>query len=317
MSRVIVTGGAGFIGSHLVKTLCEKGHDVTAIDNFSCGFRGNLADCDRSRLTIVEMDLVDMEATIKALKGADIVYHLAADPDVKTSLDNPAGHYENNIHATYNVLEAMRQHGIVDILFFSSSVVYGEAEVMPTPEDYTLHPISIYGSTKLACEVLIQGYTEAFGIRALMVRPANVIGINGTHGVILDFIRKLKATPGELEILGDGKQEKSYLHVSDLIAAILMAQGKFKASDKKSDIYNLGSLDTLSVMEIASLVISEMGLKGTKLKLTGGVDGGRGWIGDVKVMLLSIDKLKGIGWEPSMSSKEAVARSIRELIPQL
>ena len=314
MSHVVVTGGAGFIGSHIVKYLCEQDNDVTVIDNFSCGFQDNLAHCDQRKLSILEIDLRNYNDTVKAMRGAEIVFHLAADPDVKSSIINPAGHYENNIQVTYNVLEGMRQEGVVPIVFTSSSVVYGEADVIPTPEDYPLHPISIYGSTKLACEVMINGYTAAFNIRALMLRQANIIGKNGTHGVILDFINKLKSNPKELEILGDGTQQKSYLHASDFVRAVMQGYQYFERNNSKSEIYNVGNLDSLNVIEIAKLVVAGMGLKDTELKLTGGVDGGRGWIGDVKTMLLSIDKLEKIGWQPSMGSNSAVVKTISESI---
>ncbi len=317
MTKVLVTGGAGFIGSHLVKHFTENGHQITVIDNFSSGYRENLAECDRDFFEVREIDLRNYKDTLKAIKGNEVVFHLAADPDVKSSLVNPGGHYENNVLATYNILEAMRQLEIPTIVFTSSSVVYGEAKVMPTPEDYTLKPISIYGTTKLACEVLINGYTEVFNLRALILRPANIIGKNGTHGVIRDFIRKLKADSKVLEILGDGTQQKSYLHVSDFIIGVIQGYQYFQDNNIKSAIYNVGNFDFLSVMEIAKMVVDGMGLKGTELNLTGGIEGGRGWKGDVKDMLLSIDKLQSIGWQPSMSSKKAVSQTIRELIPQL
>jgi len=317
MSYIVVTGGAGFIGSHLTKRLIEVGYQVKVLDNFSYGKPGNLAHCDRSRIVIRKMDLSNFSETVKELKGAEVVFHLAADPEVRTSATNPRSHYENNLQATFNVLEAMRLNSIKYLVFTSSSVVYGDTEVMPTPEDNPLNPISIYGSTKLACEALISGYVKAFGVKALILRPANIIGANGTHGVILDFIRKLKANPSELEILGDGTQRKSYLHISDCVNAMMQSYQYFRENNLDLEVFNVGSHDSLNVMEIAKIVTKEMELKNVNFKLTGGVYGGRGWKGDVKIMLLSISKLERIGWKPSLNSKESVRLSTSELLNQL
>lgn len=313
MTYAVVTGGAGFIGSHLARHLINEGCRVKVIDNFSCGKPENLAQCDKARLQVCEMDLRNASETKKELEGAEVVFHLAADPEVRTSGINPASHYEANVQATFNVLEAMRLNGIGSLIFASSSVVYGDADIMPTPEDYPLKPISIYGATKLACEALVTGYAEAFGIGALVLRPANIIGGNGTHGVILDFIRKLRANAAELEILGDGTQRKSYLHVSDFIRAVMRSYQHFQQNGTNSEIYNVGNSDSLAVMDIAGIVAEGMGLKDVRFIPTGGVDGGRGWRGDVKTMLLSIAKLNGIGWRPSLSSREAVALAVSEL----
>jgi UDP-glucose 4-epimerase len=317
MSYTLVTGAAGFIGSHLVKRLIDDEYRVKALDNFSSGRLENLAQCDKSKLGLSKTDLRDFSKTVEEFKGAKAVFHFAADPDVKTSGINPDSHYENNVQATFNVLEAMRLNGMKELVFASSSVVYGQAETIPTPEDYPLRPISIYGATKLACEALISGYLETFGIRALVLRPANIIGSNSTHGVILDFIKKLKANPKELEILGDGTQQKSYLHISDFIAATMQCYQHFQRNMANLEIYNIGNHDWLTVMEIAKIVAEEMGLRDVNFNLTGGVDGGRGWKGDVKTMLLSISKITSLGWKPSLSSKETAALSVRELISQM
>jgi len=315
MSNAIVTGGAGFIGSHLAKRLADDGYHVRVIDNFLSGKIENLAQCDKSKVAVIRLDLVNHAKVIKEVKDADVVFHFAADPDVKSSWENPDSHYKNNVEATYNVLEACRFNKIKKLVFASSSVVYGEAKVMPTPEDYTpLDPISIYASTKLACEAMINGYVRSFGLQALLFRPANIIGSGGTHGVILDFIRKLKDNPKELEILGDGTQQKSYLHVSDFIEAVMISYRHFVDNSLDLEIYNVGSYDSTNVKEIAKVVIDEMGLKKVNIKFTSAVAGGRGWVGDVKVMLLAISKLVSLGWSPSLSSQGAVKLAAQELL---
>lgn len=315
MSNAIVTGGAGFIGSHLVKRLADDGYQVKIIDNFLSGKMENLNKCDKNKVTVTRIDLIDHAKTMKELKDAEVVFHFAADPDVKSSGENPDSHYKNNVAATYNVLEACRLNQIKKLVFASSSVVYGEAKVMPTPEDYTpLDPISIYAATKLACEAMINGYVRSFGLQALMFRPANIIGSGSTHGVILDFIRKLKANPKELEILGDGTQQKSYLHVSDFVEAVMKSYYHFVDNSLDLEIYNAGSYDSTNVKEIAKVVIDEMKLKNVNIKFTAGAAGGRGWVGDVKIMLLAISKLANLGWSPSLNSREAIKLAAHELL---
>jgi UDP-glucose 4-epimerase len=185
---------------------------------------------------------------------------------------------------------------------------------MPTPEDYSpLDPISIYGATKLACEAMINGYVRSFGLQILIFRPANIIGSGGTHGVILDFIRKLKTNPNELEILGDGTQQKSYLHVSDFVEAVMKSYRHFVDNSLDLEIYNVGNYDSTNVKEIARVVIDEVGLKNVNIKFTSGAVGGRGWIGDVKMMLLSVSKLETLGWKPLRNSHESVKLTCHEL----
>jgi len=208
----------------------------------------------------------------------------------------------------------MRKEDIKALAFTSSSTVYGEAKEIPTPEDYgPLEPISVYGGAKLAAEALIAGYAHTFDIKAVVFRLANIIGKRSNHGVIYDFINKLKATPHRLEILGDGTQRKSYLHVSDTVEAMLYLFKEFLKEDKIYDAYNIGSEDWITVTEIAEIVSREMGLN-PEFYFTGGVDGGRGWKGDVKIMLLNIEKAKAKGWKPKMNSKEAVERTVKELL---
>ena len=313
--KVLVTGGAGFIGSHLVDRLMEDGHEVRVLDDLSAGSLENLKGwIDHERFEFMQGDLRRRDVCEKAVKGVDAVFHLAANPEVRIGAQSPELLYETNVLITYNLLESMRKEDIKALAFTSSSTVYGEAKEIPTPEDYgPLEPISVYGGAKLAAEALIAGYAHTFDIKAVVFRLANIIGKRSNHGVIYDFINKLKATPHRLEILGDGTQRKSYLHVSDTVEAMLYLFKEFLKEDKIYDAYNIGSEDWITVTEIAGIVSREMGLN-PEFYFTGGVDGGRGWKGDVKIMLLNIEKAKAKGWKPKMNSKEAVEKTVRELL---
>ena len=312
--RILVTGGAGFIGSHLVDALMEKEEKVRVIDNLSSG---NLENVKRwignPRFEFVKGDLLNPEDVMKAVKGCDVVFHLAANPEVRVGSVRPEVHYKQNTAATFNLLEALRKHGEVKTLAFtSSSTVYGEASVIPTPEDYApLEPISIYGASKLACEALIMSYAHSYGFNAVIYRLANVVGPRSEHGVIYDFFRKLRRNPKELEILGDGTQEKSYLYVKDCVQAMLIG---LKSLDRRVDIFNVGSEDQVNVKRIAEIVVEEMGLNDVKFRFTGGVNGGRGWVGDVKKMLLDVSKLKSKGWKARYNSEESVRLAIRSIV---
>jgi len=311
--KAIVTGGAGFIGSHLVDRLINGGKEVRVIDNLSSGSREHLAQWrDDPRLELVVVDLLDKAALDGALKGCDEVYHLAANPEVNAKNASPEDHFRQNIEATYNLLEAMRHSGEQKfIAFTSSSTVYGEAETIPTREDYgPLVPISLYGASKLSCEALLTAYASMYGFRAIIYRLANVVGPRSNHGVIYDFVHKLRDSPSELEVLGDGSQSKSYLYVDDCISGIL----KGIERGNNVDIYNIGSWDRTNVLEIAETVKDVMDLSQTKIRLTGGVDGGRGWRGDVKIMQLDMDELKSVGWTPKYGSAEAVRLTARSVI---
>lgn len=313
--KVLVTGGAGFIGSHLVDHLMEEGYEVRVLDDLSAGSLENLKGwIDHERFEFMQGDLRRRDVCEKAVKRVDAVFHLAANPEVRIGAQSPELLYETNILITYNLLETMRKEDIKALAFTSSSTVYGEAKEIPTPEDYgPLEPISVYGGAKLAAEALIAGYAHTFDIKAVVFRLANIIGKRSNHGVIYDFINKLKANPDRLEILGDGTQRKSYLHVSDTVEAMLYLFKEFLKEDKIYDAYNIGSEDWITVTEIAEIVSREMGLN-PEFYFTGGVDGGRGWKGDVKIMLLNIEKAKAKGWKPKMNSKEAVEKTVRELL---
>jgi UDP-glucose 4-epimerase len=319
-SKVLVTGGAGFIGSHLVDSLMQMGIFVRVVDNLSSGclenVKGWLSD---SRFEFVHGDLKDLGVAEEAVDGVEVVFHLAANPEVRVAEVDPSIHFRENLLTTFNVLEAMRKSEKAKcIVFFSSSTVYGEPDRFPTPEDYgPLLPISVYGASKLGCESLICAYCHTFGVRGLTFRLANIVGGRSAHGVIVDFIRKLQENPKELEILGDGSQSKSYLYVKDLVEAIFVAFKSFLSTHEPVEVYNVGSLDQVDVRRIAEVVSGEMGLQEVNFRFTGGVDGGRGWKGDVKTMLLSARKLMDLGWRPRFSSEEAVRLSYRELLPSL
>ena len=312
--KVLVTGGAGFMGSHLVDYLIEGGGEVRVIDDLSAGSLGNLRRWESDPgLSFVKGDLLSPGEVLGALDGCDAVYHLAANPEVRASRASPEDHFRQNVEATYSLLEAVRKVGGVDLLVFaSSSTVYGEADVVPTPEDYgPLKPISHYGASKLAAEALVSAYASMYGFRAVIFRFANIVGLRSNHGVIYDFVAKLRDNQKTLEVLGDGSQSKSYLHVDDCVRG--MTLGAEKASEKV-EVLNLGSDDRVSVMEIAEIVIKEMGVEGCEVCLTGGVDGGRGWAGDVKVMHLDSSRLRSLGWRPRMSSLEAVRKTTHVLV---
>ncbi len=313
--KILVTGGAGFIGSHLVDELMKRGHEVRVVDDLSAGTLGNLKQwIGHERFEFIQGDLRNREIAKKAVENVKVVFHLAANPEVRIGAQTPEILYETNVLITYNLLEAIREEKVEYLIFTSSSTVYGDANVIPTPEDYApLEPISVYGGAKLAAEALISGYAHTFGIKSLVFRLANIIGERSNHGVIYDFINKLRANPDRLEILGDGTQRKSYLHVSDTVEGMLYLFEKFKDEGKIYDVYNLGSEDWITVREIAEVVSKEMGLN-PEFYFTGGVDGGRGWKGDVKFMRLSIEKAKSKGWKPKMNSYEAVRRTVRELL---
>ncbi|MGD0329245.1 MAG: NAD-dependent epimerase/dehydratase family protein [Nitrososphaeria archaeon] len=317
MKKALVTGGAGFIGSHIVDALMSDGLRVTICDNLSSGKLDNIQrNLGKDSCTFFKGDMLEGSAVSYVLKGCDVVWHLAANPEVKLSSTNPDIHYKQNILATYNLLEAIRKDGNVKILCFAStSTVYGDALQIPTLEDCSpLEPVSVYGASKLACEALISAYAHTYGFNAIIYRLANVVGPRSEHGVIYDFVRKLQGNPKELEILGDGAQTKSYLHVRDCVEAM---QYGLDNSKKQVEVFNVGSEDQINVKAIAEIVIEEMGLKGVELKFTGGVDGGRGWIGDVKNMLLDVGKLKALGWKPELNSENAVRSAAKDLIKKM
>jgi UDP-glucose 4-epimerase len=309
-TRILVTGGAGFIGSHVVDRLVRDGAEVTVVDNLSGG-RKELLSQSLDRIRFVEGDCGNDALLDRLLPGMDAVWHLAANPEVRTGATDPAGHYEANVGLTFRVLEGMRRHDVRRLVFTSTSTVYGNATVVPTPEDYgPLHPISVYGACKLAGEALISAYAGTFGFDALLFRFANVVGPRSTHGVVVDFVRKLKADPKRLEILGDGRQTKSYVSVEDTVEGMMQAVLK---APRGAQAYNIGSRDAISVVELADAVAKEMGVAPMH-HFTGGTKDGAGWTGDVKRMGLDTSRLEALGWKPRHSSSEAVRIAARSLI---
>ncbi|MCD4703378.1 MAG: SDR family NAD(P)-dependent oxidoreductase [Methanosarcinaceae archaeon] len=307
---VLVTGGAGFIGSHVLDHLIGKGASVVVFDNLSSGRMEFIEHhLDSDDLTMIKGDLLDTDAIDAACKGVDMVFHLAANPDVRLGAVDTRVHFDQNITATYNLLEAMRKACVPNIAFTSTSTVYGEADMVPTPEDYgPLVPISLYGASKLACEALITSYSHTFDMRACIFRFANIVGERSTHGIIVDLIEKLRNDPDNLEILGDGRQSKSYLYVTSCVDAVLFA---VEHSDEQVNIFNIGSEDTIDATGIGEIVVDEMGLEDVEFTYTGG---SRGWKGDVPRMMLSVDRVKAIGWHPDTSSGDSVRSTVRVLL---
>ncbi len=300
--RAFVTGGAGFIGSHLCEALADRGLDVVVYDNLVSGKRAFLDGVD---VEFIEADLLDVDTLEASIEGSDLVVHCAADPDVRVGAQHAGRHYEQNVQTTQNTLEASRREGVETFLFMSTSTVYGEARLLPTPEDYgPMKPISTYGASKLAGEALVSGHAHTFEMDAVSYRFANILGPRLTHGVIFDFVHKLLEDPRRLEILGDGKQEKSYCHIEDMVDAVF-AVLDWEDRDR-FQVVNVGTESWTSVTRIADAVCRAMGLEGVEYEYTGGVEGGRGWKGDVKKMRLGLETLNRLGWEPGFSSDEAV-----------
>ena len=309
--QCLVTGGAGFVGSHLVDLLLDAGHGVSIYDNFSSGRREFLTH-HGEKISIIEGDLLDINSVINAMEGIDIVFHLAANPDIRLGTSVTDTDLKQGTVATYNVLEAMRIKGVKKIAFSSSSVVYGEADVMPTPEDYgPLFPISLYGASKLGSEALITSWVGTFELQAWIFRFANIVGARGTHGVIFDFIHKLRADSTRLEVLGNGLQEKSYMEVRDCAAAMIHL---VSSTNDPINCYNLGSDDTCSVRRIAEIVVEESGLKEVSIEYTGG---DRGWAGDVPKAMLDPTRMNDAGFSTRYNSEGAVRHTAQTLMEEI
>jgi len=317
LKKVLVTGGAGFIGSHLVDRLMTQKYEVTVIDNLSSGSLKNVEKWLKNQsFTLIKGDLKNPQTIEEAIQHIDLVFHFAANPEVRVGETAPHIHFEENLVTTFNLLEALRKQSLAKtIVFASTSTVYGETTVLPTPEDYGPSiPISTYGASKLGAEALMSAYAHTFNLRTLILRFANVVGSRATIGVLVDFIRKLREDPAQLEILGDGSQKKSYLYVGDCIDAVFCSVNRFLKEKETVDIYNVGSADQVNVTRIAQIVAEEMGIPEPRYAFSGGVDGGKGWKGDVRNMHLSIEKLLRIGWKPRYSSEEAVRMTANILL---
>jgi UDP-glucose 4-epimerase len=298
---LVITGGAGFIGSNLTNYLIKKGEKIIVIDNLSSGNILNLKQSSKNKnFRFIKKNVLDTNLS-PTFKDAESIYHLAADPSVQISSKDPKRNFRLNAMATFNVLEAARKSDAKEIIFASSSTVYGEAKKFPTPEEYPLQPISNYGASKVACESYISSYAYTYGIKGVVLRLANIFGPMSTHGVIFDFFNKLKKNPRELLILGDGRQNKSYLYISDCIGAMLIARNKQK---EIFDVFNVGSKEMLQVNKIARIVCNHLGLN-PKFRYTGGK---RGWSGDVTKMLLETKKIEKLGWKEKTSFEDGAKK---------
>ena len=318
--RVVVTGAAGFIGSHLVEELVRRGYRVVGIDNLSAGRRENLAGVLGSGgFELIVSDLREPGGEwLQGFRGAEVVFHLAANPEVRHSTREPLDHYHQNVTATMHVLEVARRNNARLVVFASSSTVYGDPETIPTPETHPIKPISVYGATKAAGEIFCQTYARLYGLQCLVLRYANIVGPRLRHGVIYDFIQKLRKDPRRLVILGDGSQRKSYLHVSDAVQATLTATEYILETGDKAKTYNIGNRDWVAVREIADIVTEAMGLRSVEYVYKPATPDGRGWPGDVKLMLLDIKRITTeTRWQPRMSSKEAVRETAKQLVKEL
>jgi UDP-glucose 4-epimerase len=311
--RALVTGGAGFIGSHLIDRLVARGDTVVALDNLSSGQLEFIqSHLDSGAVTHIHGDITDFEAVLSAMEDIDCVFHLAANPDIRLGTRITDTDLNQGTLATYNIVEAMRRCEVQKIAFASSSVVYGEDAPLPTPENHgPCMPISLYGASKQAGEGLISSWVGTFGLQAWIFRFANIIGTRGTHGVIFDFIHKLKSDPSRLEVLGNGLQEKSYMEVEDCVDGILHVM---KHTDEPLNLFNLGSHDTASVRRIAEIVVEETGCHDASIEYTGG---DRGWAGDIPRAMLGIDKMLSSGYDVRYNSEEAIRHTARALIEEI
>jgi UDP-glucose 4-epimerase len=308
MKKAIVTGGAGFIGSHVVDRLLADGYHVKVIDNLSTSTDEYIKLHEgETGFEFVNMDILDLEGLKREFSGFDVVFHFAANADIRGGLTDTHRDLEQNTIGTYNVLEAMRLNSINEILFASSAAVYGEPEVFPTPEDIQLIQTSFYGASKLGGEALIQAFCEGFGFRGWIFRFVSVVGERHPHGVTFDFFHKLKKDPHNLEIIGDGKQRKSYMYIGDCIDGIMLA---YEKAEGKVNIFNLGWEEYINVKMVADIITDELGLADVEYEYTGG---SRGWVGDSPLVHLSIEKLKKLGWQPQVSCEEGIRRTVRWL----
>lgn len=309
--KVMVAGGAGFIGSHLIDALLAEGNDVVCVDNFFIGTKENIAHLHGNpHFKFYEQDLTDLDRMLEIFRTEQVeyVFHLAANSDIQASAQSPMIEYKNTYSTTFILLECMRLCGVKKLFFASTSAVYGEqmgAEV--SEEAVALKPISYYGGAKLGSEGIISSFAYMNDMSVLVFRFPNVIGPRLTHGVIFDFVKRLKEDPSHLRILGDGRQSKPYIYVLDLVDAIM----RFKDAEKGVTLYNVGVETQTSVTRIAEIVCEKMGLAGIPFEYTGGRGG---WKGDVPVFAYNLDKIHATGWKASMTSDEAVAKTVEMVL---
>jgi UDP-glucose 4-epimerase len=307
--RAFVTGAAGFIGSNLVDRLLARGATVVGFDNMTSGFPEFLAVARRSpAFTLAEADLLDIQRLTAAMKGCDIVFHFAANADVRFGLEHPRRDLDQNTIATFNVLEAMRVNSIKDIVFSSTGSIYGEAKIIPTPEDAPF-PIqtSTYGASKLAGEGLIASYCEGFGMKSWIFRFVSILGERYSHGHVFDFYKKLLADPKRLLVLGNGLQRKSYLYIQDCIDAIFHAMTH---ASGKVNIFNLGTDEYCQVNESVGWIANHLGVS-PKLEYSGG---DRGWVGDNPFIYLDTARIRALGWSPQVTIRDGIGRTLAWLI---
>jgi UDP-glucose 4-epimerase len=315
IEKVFIAGGAGFIGSHFVDRLLATPQTlrITVFDNFSSGQKWHLEGHNDARLNIVKGDIKDLPSLVNAMDGHDTVIHLASNPDIAKAATEPTIDFDAGTLLTQMIVEAMRRSGTKKILYASGSGVYGDIGLHEARESFgPMIPISTYGASKLAGEALIAAYAHMFGISGIAFRFGNVVGPRQTHGVGLDFIAKLRANPKELEILGDGSQSKSYVYISDILDAVLLADSKVHTP---FSVFNVATGDYITVKEIAQIVIEKLvGAGGdVKLRFTGG---DRGWKGDVPIVRLNTDRIRSLGWVCSHNCRQAIQRSVEEMVAE-
>lgn len=308
--RVLVTGGAGFIGSHLVDYLLRDGHEVVALDNLSLGRKENIAhQMENKHFKFIQADAAVFTELAEVFKqnAFDMVFHMAANSDIQKGGQDPTVDYELTFLTTFQVLRCMKDYGVKKLVFASTSAIYGETTDVLHENYGPLQPVSLYGANKLASEAYITAFSANYGIQAWITRFPNVVGERFTHGVIYDFVKKLQKDPTRLEVLGNGEQFKPYLYVKDLVEGILFV---WKNTTAPVNVYNLGVESRTKVKEIAAMVIEEMGLK-AKIEYTGG---DRGWIGDVPEFKYDLSKVHKLGWKPTKTSNESVREAIKRAL---
>lgn len=307
--RLFVTGAAGFIGSHLIDRLLAAGANVVGYDNLSTGFHQFLASAkSQPGFAFVEGDVLDDERLTAAMAGADVVFHLAANADVRFGLDHPRRDLEQNTLGTFSVLDAMRVNRVKRLVFASTGSIYGEASVVPTPEDAPF-PVqtSLYGASKLAAEGLIAAYCEGYAMQSWIFRFVSILGERYTHGHVIDFYRNLLADPTRLKVLGDGRQRKSYLYVQDCVDAIFCA---LRHGAERVNVFNLGTDESCEVNDSLRWITTRLALE-PQLEYAGGT---RGWIGDNPLILLDTRRIRTLGWKPKLTIEQAVVRTLDWLI---
>lgn len=303
-----MTGGAGFIGSHIVDRLAQTDASVSIYDNFSTGQEQFVSHhAGNPEIRIVRADVLDGERLKNEMAGSDIVFHFQANADVRGGATRTQIDLQQNTVATWNVLEAMRINEIKKIVFASSATVYGEPDIFPTPENYAPLQTSLYGASKFSCEAMIQAYCEYFGITCHIFRFVSWIGERYSHGVIFDFMRKLRKDARVLEILGDGKQRKSYLDVVDGVDGIFYA---LEHAKERKNVFNLGHDASMNVLDLADIIVGELGLREVRYATTGGE---RGWLGDSPFVHLDTTKLKALGWRPRISIEQGIRNTVQYL----